>query len=513
MKKQSLFVLTNSLDVNRGGLTKAVLAQTKALSEMGYDTYLLTFNFNTRYEKIKDELISLGLLGKNVKVLNLYESLLGFEKKNKRKKEPKRTGYLDKRKGHNAFREYENGLYVRYRAYHDNGSLNFIDYFNENRYRTKREVYDSHYNIRRVTFMDYTTNKPRQIIYYDNRGKAYLSKWINPETEKATRVNWLNKAGGIKATYPNDDALKVKWIQRVIDKFERPILISDSRATDPLMLSVKNNQAVKIWRLHSNHLLAPFEIDSDTPPGLKPCIEKMDSLDGILVLTNHQKQDMESRFGKKDNISVVPHSYETKISNEELKEIARNKDIKSAVVVSRLSGIKNIPHIIKAFDKVVKHVPDAKLDIWGEGNQEENLKNLIDTLGLNDNITLNGYTKKPNDKYQKALFSILTSKTEGFGLSILESMANATPVISYDIRYGAREMIDNEVNGFLIEKNNIEELANKMIEMFNDPARAIKMGQTAYHKIDSKFNKEVYAKNWKHAISNAIENKLNKTKQ
>ncbi|MBR8643889.1 hypothetical protein KEH51_01300 [[Brevibacterium] frigoritolerans] len=131
--------LIGSLDVQRGGLTKASLAQANTFAEMGYDTHILTFNFDTRYERIRSKLIELGQLNENVKVLNLYEELCGSEEDLSITQVTPETGYLDPHVGHNAFRVYENGLYTKYKKFHEDDSLDFIDYFNEQRYRVKKK--------------------------------------------------------------------------------------------------------------------------------------------------------------------------------------------------------------------------------------------------------------------------------------------------------------------------------------------------------------------------------------
>ncbi|WLV25876.1 glycosyltransferase [Aciduricibacillus chroicocephali] len=510
IKEQSVFFLTNSLDVNRGGLSKAVLAQTKTFVENGYNTHLLTFNFNTRYNIIREELIALGQLDSNVKLYNMYDLLCGIEEDSITPLNLKETGYLDKRDGYNAYRVYENGMYVRYRSYHQDDSLDFIDHFDEHRYRTKREIYDNYGHIRKVSFMDFALNKPRQMIFYNNKGTAYLSKWVNPETGKAIRVNWFDDDGKIKATYKNDDELKVKWIERMISSSDNPVIISDSRMTDALMLKISNKDAVKIWRLHSNHLTVPFENDSDIAPTVQLGMDNLAKIDAAVVLTNHQKREIEERFGKLDNLYAIPHAFESNLKKNFFGKLNVKKDENKAVVVSRLSKIKNIHHMIKAFEIVVKSLPEAKLDIWGNGNEKESIQTLINELELENNVFLKGYTNDPSGKYQSALFGLLTSKTEGFALSILESMANATPVISYDIRYGAREMIENGKNGVLIEKNDIDQLAKEMIKMFCNPDKAINMGEAAYDTIKNQFNNKVYADNWNKVVFGAIANRKKK---
>lgn len=509
-----MFFLLNSLDVNRGGLTKASLAQANTFADMGYDTHILTFNFNTKYNKIREKLIELGQLNPKVKVLNLYEELCGNEEVSPITKVLPETGYLDPHVGHNAFRIYENGLYTKYIKFQEDDILDFIDYFNEQRYRIKKEEYDEYGLVRKVSFMDFSLNKPRQMIFYNSSSKAYLSKWINPENGKAIRVNWFGENGNIKAIYSNDDQLKVDWIERVIKSVDNPVLVADARVTDSLMINVKNKNAAKIWRLHSSHLTKPFEADSDIASTVQKGIDHLDTFDAALFLTEQQKADIENRFGERTNLYVIPHAVKTNLSTGWFGHANINKNEKLAVIISRYSAIKNLDHIIKAFEMVVKKVPDAKLEFFGEGAEKEKLQKMITEANLTNHISLNGYTQKPSEIYQRALFSVLASKTEGFSLSVLESMSNATAVVSYDIKYGPNELIDDGENGFLVQKNNIDTLAETMISMFQHPQRTIKMGKAALKKVERKFNQESYANTWERIVTAALENRqLKNTKK
>ncbi|MCY8935457.1 glycosyltransferase [Peribacillus frigoritolerans] len=510
--KATMFFLIGSLDVQRGGLTKASLAQANTFAEMGYDTHILTFNFDTRYERIRSKLIELGQLNENVKVLNLYEELCGSEEDLSITQVTPETGYLDPHVGHNAFRVYENGLYTKYKKFHEDDSLDFIDYFNEQRYRVKKEVYDEYGLIRKVSYMDFASNKPRQMVFYNSNSQAYLSKWVNPENGKAIRVNWFEENGNIKAIYSNDEQLKLDWVERVIKDVENPVLVADARKTDLLMINVKNSSAAKIWRLHSSHLTAPWEADSDIASTVQTGIDHLDTLDAALVLTEQQKTDIENRFGKRTNLHVIPHAMKTNLKTGWFARQGLVKEERLAVVISRYSAIKNLDHIIKAFEIVVKKVPDAKLEFWGEGTEKDKLQKIINKANLTNHIKLNGYTQEPSEIYQSALFSILASKTEGFSLSVLESMSNATAVVSYDIRYGPNELIDNGENGVLVQKNNIDKLAEAMISMFNHPKTTIKMGKAALKKVERKFNQEIYANSWEHVVRVAIENRQLKNK-
>jgi glycosyltransferase involved in cell wall biosynthesis len=509
-KKATMFFLLNSLDIHRGGVTKSSMMQANLFAEQGYDTYLVTFNFNSRYAKIIKELIELGKLDNRVKFLNLYQDLGGTNEEKLTPKEietllkiNEKNDILDPHIGHNSYRVYSNGLYTKYLRYDKTNNIEFIDYFSEQRYRTKREDYDEFGYLRKVSYMDFVNNKARQMIFYRDNGKAYLSKWVNPDNGLANRVNYFNVNGELERIFPNDVELKTYWLETIISKYEYPVVVSDARAVDPIMLNLKNNQVYKIWRLHSNHVGSPYDPNGDIEKTIKPCIDGLDKLDAVLVLTEEQKTDLEKRFGKRENIKVLPHYMEHFTDTGWFDK--NEKDENLAIVVSRFAKLKRIDHIISAFSKVVDKFPEAKLELWGYGEEENNLKKFINEKKLTNNIKIKGFTHNPDRLYNKALFSVLASKTEGFSLGILESMANGTPVISYDIKYGPHDMITDNKTGLFAENGNVEQLAEKMIWMFENRKHALKMGKKAAKSVKERYNKEVYKERWLQIVSQRFE--------
>jgi glycosyltransferase involved in cell wall biosynthesis len=519
--KPTMIFLMNSIDIQRGGLTRASLKQASFFAEMGYETYMLTFNYNNKYPFIRENLYNSNKVHKKVQILNMYEELEGIEKPLLLDRSSLKFSMnelseglpYDQRKGYNAYRVYNNGQYIKYIAFNKDGSLDFIDYFNEHRYRTKREIYDPWGKVKKIEYMDFITNKPRQTIFYDDEGKAYLSQWSNPQENKVERIILFNRNSlKIKKVYVNDSlSLKVDWLSKVLDRInnDRIIVVTDTRSTDEVLIKLKHPKAAKIWRLHSSHLKAPYTDDSEISPKVRPGLENLSEFDIALLLTEEQKSDLIDKFGTIENLMVVPHYHE--ISNNFLKDIFKRikRDEKLAVIVSRLSTLKQVDHSVKAFAKVVKEIPDAKLEIWGQGTEEKAIEQLIKNLKLENNVFLKGYTMNPDEIYKKGLFSILTSKSEGFSLSVLESMSNKTPVISYRTKYGPTDMIVDGENGFLIEKNDITELANKMIYLFNNPEVAKQFGENAKQYIDSHFNKNIYKEKWLEAVDAALERKFN----
>lgn len=510
--RATMFCLLNSLDVNRGGMTKAALLQANLFAELGYETYILTFNFNPRYNTIIQQLIKQGKIDKRIKLLNMFESLSLTNRSTLQQKEIETikrieefNAVLDKRAGFNAYRAYENGLYTTYINYDKENKVSFLDYFNEQRYRTKREEYDEFGYLRKVAYMDFELNKPRQMIYFDDKGQAYLSVWSNPKNGKPNRVNHFNSNGALLSVHTNELDLKTKWVESIIKDYDYPVLVCDARTSDPVMMNVKLEKAIKIWRLHSNHVKPPYNVDGEIGVKIAPTLEAIDELDVALLLTESQKVDLEERFGKKDNIRVIPHYMKDFAESGWFSSFKKADNL--AVIISRFSTLKRIDHSIKAFKKVVNRIPKAKLEIWGLGVEEPNLRKLIKELDLQNHVFLKGYTNDPGKLYQKALFSVVTSKSEGFSLGILESMSNGSPMISYDINYGPRDLIINEETGFIIENGNIDQLSEKMIWMFENKKAALNMGKKAVKDMKERFNEQQYIDKWVDTIETAVKNK------
>lgn len=505
--KPKIYLLMSSLDIMRGGITQASLKQASTFTELGYDTTIITFDFNPKYPTIRKELVKLKKLNEDVKILNLFEYL---DNVSDNSSPSVKTYTIDefaegnaymKRDGHNAYRIYENGIYTKYISFNKDNSLNFIDHFNENRYRTRREIYNNQGILKSIKLMDYATNNPRQSVYYDNDGNAFLSIWHNPENKKIKRTIYLNKNTIIKE-YTDDKSLglKVDWLNEIIT--EPSIIISDTRTTDDILAKIKKTDKFKIWRLHSNH--RNYKDDSSIVKKVETGYKNMDKYDLSLFLTDEQMNDMINEKGHVTNYKVIPHYHSPKKDKLSILKPTK-KDEKLAVIITRFSTLKRVNHAIQAFAEVVKEVPDAKLEVWGSGDQIDNYKKLIKELKLQNNVFINGYTTNPDKIFQNALFSIFTSKSEGFGLSCLESLSNGCPVISYNVKYGPADMIDNGENGFLIENGNIERLSERMIELYKNPKLAIKMGNNASKLASSNYSYKSYKQKWTEVINLATE--------
>ncbi|EPR73901.1 Alpha-1,4-N-acetylgalactosamine transferase PglH [Winogradskyella psychrotolerans RS-3] len=130
--------------------------------------------------------------------------------------------------------------------------------------------------------------------------------------------------------------------------------------------------------------------------------------------------------------------------------------------------VKNISLLLAAYSKSELPKHNVSLKILGEGKDLETLKNQVETLNIASNVEFLPYNPYPSAIVKSALFTVLTSRYEGFPRSILESLALGTPVVSVDCKSGPNEIIQSTFNGLLVENHNQVALAEAMTSLFID---------------------------------------------
>jgi poly(glycerol-phosphate) alpha-glucosyltransferase len=196
-------------------------------------------------------------------------------------------------------------------------------------------------------------------------------------------------------------------------------------------------------------------------------------------LSKQQSIDIQKRLGETNLVSfVIPNPPTVPADSESiLSAIASGKPMKPlrAIMITRLVSVKRVDHAILAWQKVVQSLPEAKLDIYGDGPEKDQLQELIGSLGLEDKVTLHGYLENAREQARTAICHILTSSYEGQAIAIAEAMALGCPSISYEISYGPPEMISDGHSGLLVPSGDIDALAEAITRVLGDPELASKL--------------------------------------
>lgn len=157
-------------------------------------------------------------------------------------------------------------------------------------------------------------------------------------------------------------------------------------------------------------------------------------------------------------------------------EVCREKK-KTIVNVGRLHKQKNQLLLINSFARVNKYFPEYTLEIYGEGEERKKLQDRIIELGLEKKVLLKGTEKNLFPKIKDASLFVLSSDYEGMPNALMEAMALGIPCISTDCSPGgARELISNNCNGVICNRNDEQDLTKSIIKLLNNPKYAFDMG-------------------------------------
>lgn len=170
-------------------------------------------------------------------------------------------------------------------------------------------------------------------------------------------------------------------------------------------------------------------------------------------------------------------------------------DLNKVVAVGRLDKQKNFAMLIKAFSKVVKEIPSAYLNIYGEGPKRAELQRDIDLLGLQDSITLCGAKSQVlTHTCDSALFA-MSSDYEGMPNALLEAMAIGLPVVCTDFATGVAKELIGENNGIVVPVGDSDAMANAIIKILSHPERQEEICKDSRNKMTDFYNDKIM-KRW-----------------
>ena len=181
--------------------------------------------------------------------------------------------------------------------------------------------------------------------------------------------------------------------------------------------------------------------------------------DKVVVLTNYNLTEWKSK-----NVMVIANPLS--IYPEHVSTLKNKK----AICVGSISYNKGYDLLIEAWEKVAQKYPDWKVNIYGSGDTSKYQK-MIDEKGLTSQIHFCGPTTDVQSKYLESSLFILPSRSEGFGMVLIEAMACGLPCVSFDCPCGPRDIIEDGKNGYLALPDNQDDLAEKILSVLDDKTK------------------------------------------
>ena len=211
--------------------------------------------------------------------------------------------------------------------------------------------------------------------------------------------------------------------------------------------------------------------------------------DALVTLTNGDATEWKKHIST--DIKVIPNPLTV------FPDIAEKieKPLFRILAVGRLEEVKGFDRLIHAFALIADKHPEWRIDIFGEGSRENELRALTEYYHLANRIGICSPTKEILSEYQKSDFYVLSSRHEGFGMVIIEAMSCGIPCVSFDCNYGPREIISDGIDGLLVEDGNIVKLSEAILWMMDHHNERLQMGRKARESV-KKYQNDIIMQKW-----------------
>lgn len=307
--------------------------------------------------------------------------------------------------------------------------------------------------------------------------------------------------------FPNLVDLYRYFFQQLLTHFGKPsnFLIDRGENVDEALVRLKSAQVHLIYIVHADHLsdrqVARYPLWNNHYEYL---LTHLDLFDRVVVATDLQRFDLLHDFPRAtQQIVTIPVGGIT--AKRQSPRAADWHQPFKLITASRLAQEKNLDLAIEAVAQVVAAGHPIQFDIYGQGGEKKKLSELIEQYHAEKFITLKGLSDHLDQVYPEYDAFISASFSEGFGLTYIEALNAGLPVVTFDARFGAQELIQTRINGFLQPFNrenrseSAKSLARGLHELIESSPKIYETTATVLP-----FQDQVIAKKWReliHALS------------
>ena len=178
-----------------------------------------------------------------------------------------------------------------------------------------------------------------------------------------------------------------------------------------------------------------------------------------------------------------------------------NIDSKQIISVGRLTYQKGFDLLCEVANNVLKENKQWKWTILGDGEDKEKLQAKIREYGLEDRLILKGNVSNIEDYYKNSSLYVMTSRFEGLPMTLLEAKTYKLPIVSFNCLTGPSEIVKNNVNGLLINPENVEAMSDKLNILLKDEEKLKEFSNNAQIDIE-KFELKPIIEKWDNILLN-----------
>jgi glycosyltransferase involved in cell wall biosynthesis len=212
-------------------------------------------------------------------------------------------------------------------------------------------------------------------------------------------------------------------------------------------------------------------------PALKPILRRIWSGAAVVTASSKEHQRLAHQTMPDLEIPVIPNGVDTRTFRPA--NGPRRAPEVNIVCVGRLIERKGQHHLLRAFaDAHAQCNSPITLTLVGTGDAEDSLHCVANDLGVADAVTFTGFVPR-NDMpavYRQADIFVLPSQNEGMSIALLEAMASGLPVVVTDTAGGTAELVEHEVNGYVVPWADVLALTRALAMLVHDKEGRFHMG-------------------------------------
>lgn len=304
---------------------------------------------------------------------------------------------------------------------------------------------------------------------------------LNPFYEFSSNIQFHSiSVGGSPLSYFQSYK---KGIQETVDKIKPDIIsVCDDGLKGFLIPRIIKTPAKLIYERH-----ASVQLNTNSSLFGKALRRFMNwninKFDRFIVLTQSNIKEWKGK-----NILAIPNP----LSFSEEKSSSLNS--KKVIAVGSHSYNKGYDLLLKAWIQIENIHPDWELNIYGKPDSNETFLKLSEELNL-QSVHFHSPVKNIQEKYLASSIMVLPSRSEGFGMVLIEAMECGLPCVSFDCPSGPGDIIADGEDGFLVENGNINQLAEKLMVLIEDENLRKQMGTKAKQNVQ-RYSVQSVVKQW-----------------
>ena len=217
---------------------------------------------------------------------------------------------------------------------------------------------------------------------------------------------------------------------------------------------------------------------------------------GIICVSDHVKNALLREGVPENKLHRIYNGVDTDLfvpttgdERDKLRSFITDQPVDYTVgLVGNLVEIKGIQYFMESLPQIFRKIPRLLVVVVGEGPLKDELRNETIEMGISDRVKFLGRLSSITSKIMSSLDVLVQpSLTESFGLAAAEALSCQVPVVASNVG-GLAELIEDGVCGFLVPPRRPKALAEKVIEIIDDPIKRLQLGEQGRKRILAKFN-------------------------